>query len=51
MGKVTLFTLDTSPLCKKAKELLTSKGVNFEEISISKNPEWRPLLFLLTNGT
>ena len=29
---------------------MTKKGVNFEELSLSIKPEWRPLLFLLTNG-
>lgn len=50
MGKVTVFTIAGCPFCKRAKELLTRKSVEFEEISVSDNPEWRPLLFLLTNG-
>ena len=50
MGKVTVFTVEGCSYCKRAKELLTKKGVNFEEISLSSQPEWRPLLFLLTNG-
>lgn len=50
MGKVTIFTIAGCPFCKRAKELLTKKNVSFEEISVSENPEWRSLLFLLTNG-
>ena len=50
MGKVTVFTIATCPFCKRAKELLAKKNVSFEEISVNEKPEWRPLLFLLTNG-
>ena len=50
MGKVTIFTTASCPFCKRAKELLAKKNVSFEEINVSENPEWRPLLFLLTNG-
>ncbi len=50
MGKVTVFSLDTCPHCKRAKELLTKKGVEFQEISLTKNPEWRARMFLLANG-
>ena len=50
MGKITVFSLDSCPYCKKAKELLRGKGAEFEEISLTKNPEWRQLLYLITNG-
>lgn len=50
MGKITVFTLDDCPFCKKAKELLKSKGVEFDVISLTQVPAWRPLMYLLTNG-
>ena len=43
-----MFALDSCPFCKKAKELLTSKGVSFDVISLTQQPEWRPLMYLLT---
>lgn len=50
MGKVTVFTLDGCPHCKKAKEILQAKGVEFNEISLTTTPQWRPLLYILSNG-
>ena len=51
MGKIVVFTFDNCPFCKRAKDLLTSKGAAFDEISISKNPEWHPLLYVLSGGS
>ena len=50
MGKIVIFTFDDCPFCKRAKELLAAKGTAFEEISITKNPEWHPFLFVLSKG-
>lgn len=50
MGKIVVFSLDECPFCIKAKGLLSSKNVKFENISLTEKPEWRSLLFLLTNG-
>jgi glutaredoxin 3 len=50
MGKIVIFTFDDCPFCKRAKELLSAKGAAFEEISITKNPEWHPFLFVLSKG-
>lgn len=50
MGKVTIYTMDGCTYCKRAKELLTQKGVAYEEISLTSQPEWRPLLYLMTGG-
>ncbi len=50
MGKITVFALDDCPFCKKVKELLTSKGVSFDVISLTQQPEWKSLMFLLTKG-
>ena len=50
MGKITVFSLDTCPFCKKAKAVLRQKGVDFDEISVTAKPEWRQFMYLLTNG-
>jgi glutaredoxin 3 len=50
MGRVTVFTADGCPFCQKAKEVLSSKGAVFQEISLTQTPEWKGLLFILTNG-
>ena len=50
MGKVTVFTADECADCIKAIELLSSKGAQLHEISLTKNPDWRPLLFILAEG-
>ena len=50
MGRVTVFTADGCADCRKAKELLSSKGAQLHEISLTKNPDWRPLLFILAQG-
>jgi glutaredoxin len=50
MGKIVIFSQDTCPYCKKAKELLQVKGAEFEDISLTVKPEWRQFMFLLTNG-
>lgn len=50
MGKITVFTLDDCSNCHKIKQILEAKGAAFTEISLTKTPEWRSLLFLLANG-
>lgn len=50
MGKITVYSQDTCPYCKKAKKLLEVKGADFEEISLTIKPEWRQFMYLLTNG-
>ena len=35
MASVTVYTKDYCPYCKSAKQLLTNKGITFEEIDIS----------------
>ena len=50
MGKITVFTLDDCSNCSKVKQILEAKGAAFTEVSLTKTPEWRSLLFLLANG-
>lgn len=37
MAKVKLYTVGYCPYCKKAKKILSDKGVEFEEIDIIEN--------------
>ena len=41
MPQVTLYTTMFCPYCHMAKRLLERKGVEFEEIDVSANPELR----------
>ena len=51
MAKVLTYTVDYCPYCKKAKALLTEKGVDFEDIDITANvDEMRGKLAEIANG-
>ncbi len=50
MGKITVFTTDECPFCKKAKDLLSDKKAPYDEISLSQHPEWRGHMFILAKG-
>ncbi len=39
--KVTVYTADPCARCGKAKALLTARGVEFEELNLSKDPVGR----------
>ena len=41
MPKIEIYTTAICPFCHAAKELLTSKGVAFEEISLNTKPQAR----------
>jgi glutaredoxin 3 len=41
MPKVTIYTTPLCPYCHMAKRLLTSKGVAFHEIDVSRDPALR----------
>lgn len=45
-----MFALDDCPHCKRAKKLLDDKGVQYNCISLTSEPGWRNLLFVLSNG-
>jgi glutaredoxin 3 len=47
-GKVTVYTTDPCGFCRQAKALLTSRGVEFEEISLTKDPDGRERLVRYT---
>ncbi len=46
-GRVTIFTLDDCPYCRRAKKLLASKGTQLQEISLTESPDCKSLMFLL----
>lgn len=50
MQKVELYTKGYCPYCKRAKALLSQKGVDFTDIEIDKNPELRPTMIERANG-
>jgi len=41
MPKVVIYTTSSCPYCIAAKQLLTQKGVSFEEISVDGDPAGR----------
>ena len=40
-GKVTLYTTEPCGFCRQAKALLESRGVDYDEVSLAKNPDGR----------
>ena len=46
--KVTLYTTDPCGFCRQAKALLASRGVDYEEISLTKDPDGRARLVART---
>lgn len=45
---VTLYTTEPCSFCRQAKSLLESRGVQFSEINLAKDPEGRADLVSLT---
>lgn len=41
MKRVTLYSTDPCSFCRRAKDLLASRGVQFEEINLAKDPAGR----------
>lgn len=50
MAKVTIYTTPICPYCQMAKQLLTRKGVAFEEINVMGNPTLRAELQVKAGG-
>lgn len=44
MAEVTVYSTDPCSFCDRAKDLLTKRGVAFEEINLAKDPEGRAAL-------
>jgi glutaredoxin 3 len=43
-GKVTVYTTDPCGFCRQAKALLESRGVDYDEVSLTKDPDGRARL-------
>ncbi len=39
MNKVQIYTSSYCPYCIRAKQLLDSKGIEYDEVNLDKNPE------------
>lgn len=50
MPKVTIYTASYCPYCHMAKELLSRKGVAYEEIDVTDNPGLRAELTAKSGG-
>ena len=60
MNKVQIYTTSVCPYCIRAKYLLDSKGVEYEEITLDDNPDmkletmkklnWRTVPIILIGG-
>jgi glutaredoxin 3 len=47
-GAVTLYTTDPCSFCRQAKALLQSRGVEYTEVNLAKDPAGRANLVALT---
>ncbi|HVB83131.1 MAG TPA: glutaredoxin 3 [Candidatus Binataceae bacterium] len=50
MARVEVYTTSYCPYCTRAKSLLKSKGVAFEEIDVSGNPALREKMIAMSGG-
>jgi glutaredoxin 3 len=41
MAQITVYTTDPCSFCVRVKQLLAQRGVEYEEINLSKDPEGR----------
>ena len=50
MAKVEIYTTPVCGYCVQAKRLLNRKGVAFEEIDVSRNPQLRRTMIQMAGG-
>jgi glutaredoxin 3 len=50
MARIRMYSTRWCGYCVRAKTLLESKGIEYEEISLDDDPEFRQKLFDLTGG-
>lgn len=50
MPLITIYTTATCPYCRRAKELLNKKNLEFVEIAVDGNPEARMKMMERSNG-
>lgn len=51
MSKLVLYTLQDCPVCQKAKQVLTGRGVAYEERVVDDRPDWQAEVVRLTRQT
>jgi glutaredoxin 3 len=44
MAKITVYTTDPCSFCVRVKQLLATRGVEYDEVNLSKDPEGRAQL-------
>ena len=44
MNKVTVYTTDPCSFCARVKGILSSRGVDFDEVNLSRDPDGRVAL-------
>lgn len=44
MADITVYSTDPCSFCARAKDLLTKRGIAFQEINLAKDPEGRAAL-------
>ena len=50
MSRIQIYTTRWCAYCVRAKALLDSRGIDYEELSLDDDPEFRHNLFELTGG-
>jgi glutaredoxin 3 len=50
MAEITMYTTRWCGYCVRAKALLDSKGIEYEEVKLDDDPQFRQHLFDLTGG-
>lgn len=48
--RITMYTTDWCPYCIRAKALLEQKGVEFDEVNLAGDPNFREKIQALTGG-
>ena len=50
MPEITMYTTSWCGYCVRAKSLLESRGIEYEEVTLDEDPAFRQKLFDLTGG-
>lgn len=50
MSKIKLYTVDYCPYCKKAKRFFDEKGIDYENVDLTNDPNMRNVVKEITGG-
>jgi glutaredoxin 3 len=50
MARIVIYTTQFCPYCVQAKRLLNQKGVEFDEVDVSNDPEQRQMMIEKAGG-